>query len=380
MAAFRWQSVADVVVLAVAIYLLLHWSREARALRLAVSILALHVAALVTRELNLLITSWVLDAATVVALLILVIAFQPELRRAVMRMDLFGRASPERQLPVWAAVAAAAAALAEEWCGALIVVVQDDSITEVVAGGVTLDSRVSPEILQAIFQKSSPIHDGAVVIEGDQITRAKVFLPLTQQQAPERYGTRHRAALGLTERSDAIVVVVSEERGEITLMREGHATLVPNQDTLLAALRTMAPVDAGRSHKPRRKPSVLELGIGATAVALSILIWAVTFLLPGGSVRMQTVPVEFRNVPFGLTIASQSADSVQVWTRASDFVFDSFDLGGLVAHCDLAKSHEGMNVIRLDASAVDMPPGVKMESWTPHQLQVRLTRASGGAP
>src|SRR5262249_59542579 len=105
MAAIRWQTAADVAVLAVAIYLLLRWSREARALRLAVSILALRVAALVTRELNLLITSWVLDAATIVALLILVIAFQPELRRAVMRMDLFGRTSPKRQLPVWAAVA-----------------------------------------------------------------------------------------------------------------------------------------------------------------------------------------------------------------------------------------------------------------------------------
>src|SRR5215470_5443533 len=140
MAAIRWQSAADFVVLAIAMYLTLRWSRQARALRLALSILALRVAALLTRQLNLLITSWVLDAATVVALLILVIAFQPELRRAVMRIDFFGRTPPQRQLPVWAAVASAAASLAAAKCGALIVIVQDDSIAELVSGGVTLRS------------------------------------------------------------------------------------------------------------------------------------------------------------------------------------------------------------------------------------------------
>jgi diadenylate cyclase len=377
MMAIRWQSAADVVVLAVAIYLLLRWSREARALRLAVSILALRVASLFTRQLNLLITSWVLDAATVVALLILIIAFQPELRRALMRMDLFGRASPGRQLPVWAAVASAVGALAEDRCGALVVVVQDDSIAELVTGGVTLGSRVSPELLRAIFQKSSPIHDGAVVIEGDQLDRARVFLPLTQRPAPERYGTRHRAALGLTERSDAIVVVVSEERGEITLMREGRADPVPDQEALLAMLRTLAPSGANRARRPRQAPRFAELGIAAAALALSVLVWTVTFLVPGRSVRMQTVPVEFNDVPPGLTIVSQSADSVQVWVRASDFVFDSLNLGGLVARCNLASAHQGLNVVRLDASSVAVPPGIKLEGWTPHELQVRLTPASG---
>jgi len=379
MTAIRWQSAADVVVLAVAIYLLLRWSREARALRLAVSILALRVAALVTRQLNLIITSWVLDAATIVALLILVIAFQPEIRRAVMRMDFFGRASPERQLPVWAAVASAAGALADDRCGALIVVVQEASIAELVTGGVMLGSRVSPELLQAIFQKSSPIHDGAVVIEGDQLVRARVFLPLTQRSAPERYGTRHRAALGITERSDAIVVVVSEERGEITLMSEGRAHPVPNQEALLGVLRTIAPSGSDRSRRPRRAPRWEEFGIGMAALALSVIIWTVTFLLPGRSVRMQTVPVEFNDVPPGLTIASQSADSVQVWVRASDFVLDSLNLGGLVARCNLANAHPGLNVVRLDASAVAVPPGIRLEGWTPHELQVRLVRSSSGA-
>jgi diadenylate cyclase len=375
-AAFRWQSAADVLVLATAIYWLLRWSREARALRLALSILTLRVSALVASQLDLIITSWVLDAATIVALMILVIAFQPELRRAVMRMDFFGRASPERRLSIWTAVASAAGALADAKCGALIVIVQEDSVSELVAGGVMLGSRVAPEMLQAVFQKTSPIHDGAVVIEGDQLVRAKVFLPLTQRVAPDRYGTRHRAALGLTERSDAMVVVVSEERGEISLMREGRAELMKDQDALLAALRTMAPAESERS---RRSLRTLDVGIGIAAFALSVAIWSVTFLLPGRSVRIQTVPIEFNDVPAGLTIASQSAESLQVWVRASDFVFNSLSLGAVVARCDLAAAHEGVNVVHLDSSAVELPPGIKLEGWTPHELSIRLT-ASPGAP
>ncbi len=380
MLAIRWQSAADVIVLAAAIYLLLRWSREARALRLALSILALRVAALLTRQLDLLITTWVIDAATVVALLVLVIAFQPELRRAVMRVDFLGRAAAKRRLPVWAAVASAAGALAEARCGALMVVVQEDSIAELVTGGIALGSRVSPEILQAIFQKGSPIHDGAAVIEGDQIVTARVFLPLTVRPAPEHFGTRHRAALGLTERSDAIVVVVSEERGEITVMREGHADLVPNQEALLALLRTSGGVDSERARGARRRAMTADLRIGAAALAFAVGIWCVTFLLPGRSVRIQTVPIEFSDIPPGLTISSQSTESVQVSVRASDFVFDSLDLGALVARCNLEGAHEGDNVVRLDASAVKVPPGVTLEGWRPHQLQVRLTSSSSASP
>jgi diadenylate cyclase len=134
----RWQSAVDFAVLVVAIYLLLSWSREARALRLALSILALRVSALLTRQLDLLITSWVLEASAIVSLLVLVVGFQPELRRVVMRLDLLGRAAHKGQLPVLAAVAAAASSLAEARCGALIVIVQIDSIAELVTGGVTI--------------------------------------------------------------------------------------------------------------------------------------------------------------------------------------------------------------------------------------------------
>ena len=139
----------------------------------------------------------------------------------------------------------------------------------------------------AVFQKDSPLHDGAVIVDGDQLTQAGGILPLTQRRVPDHYGTRHRAGVGLTERSDASVVVVSEERGEVTLMREGRTDVMPGVDSLVSALTADAP--AG-SRKSSQVISRLRLtgGVVAASLALSALVWSAMFLLPGRSVRVQT--------------------------------------------------------------------------------------------
>src|SRR5262249_9125124 len=108
-------------------------------------------------------------------------------------------------------------------CGALIVVTRKDLLSELVTPGLALDGQVSAQILETVFRKDSPVHDGAAIVEGDRITRVGCVLPLTLwPHVPRQWGTCHRAGMGLADRSDAIVVVVSEERGEVTLMCEGQ--------------------------------------------------------------------------------------------------------------------------------------------------------------
>ena len=337
----HWQSVVDFVVLAVAINLLLRWSREARALRLTLTILAFHVGALLARQLDLVITGWVLDASTIVALLALVVVFQPELRRALMQLDVTRRRPEDGRAPAISAVSEAAWSLARARCGAIFVVVRKDSLSELVTAGVRLDGLVTTEVLETISRKESPVHDGAAIIEGDRVTRVSSILPLTQRiHVPNQYGTRHRAAMGLTDRSDAIVVVVSEERGEVTLMREGKAQRMTDASELQASLQALA-TNGNRSSAPDHAFRPAEVGLSVASVALASLVWSATFLFPGRSVREQTVPVEFTNVPPEMTIASQSTGIVQVWLRGSDFLFDSVNLETLVARCDLSAAHEG---------------------------------------
>jgi len=376
MSIFRWQSVVDFVVLAVAIYILLRWSREARALRLTLAILALRVGALLSRQLDLLITSWVLDASTIVGLLALVIVFQPELRRALSHLDVTGHRHHRRHVPALSAISEAAWSLARVRCGALIAIARKDSLSELVTPGIVVDGQLSAEMLGAIFRKDSPVHDGAAIIEGDIIARVGSILPLTQRaQVPGKYGTRHRAAMGLSDRSDAIVVVVSEERGEVTLMWEGQAKEIGDADQLHEALQTLVLDQHARVQRHRWFPPP-QLGLKTAAVALAALVWGVTFLFPGRAVRARTVPVEFTNVPPGMTIAAQSTDVVQVWLRGTDFLFESVNLDTVVTRCDLSTAHEGANNIPLGAGAFDIPFGLRIEGIAPNHVSVRLTRIS----
>lgn len=372
MSAIHWQSVVDFLVLTAGIYLVLRWSREARALRFALAILALRVSVLLARQLDLLITSWVLDASTIIGLLALIVVFQPELRRALMQIDVTRRRSHHGHVPTFSALSRAAWSLAQAHCGALIVVARKDSLSELITAGVALEGRVSAQILEAMFKKDSPVHDGAAVIEAGLITRVGCVLPLTQRSnVPAQWGTRHRAGMGLADRSDAIVVVVSEERGEVTLMWEGGAKRMTDErdlETTLHALTTSTNSVAA----PKRPFRPQELGLRIAAVGLAALVWSVTFLFPGRSVREQTAPVEFTNVPSGMTIAGQSTGEVQVWLRGTDFLFDSVNLEALVARCDLSSAHEGQNTIQLQAGALDVPFGFRIEGIAPREVSVRL--------
>ena len=154
----RWQSIVDFVVLAPSIYLLLRWSRDARALRVTIGILGLEVGALVAGQLDLVITVWVLHAAAVGAGVVLIVLFQPELRHALNTLEVVLKRSERRGALSQAleVVSAAAFSLAGAGRGALLVLTRHDSVNELLPGGVPLGGHVSPEILEAIFRKVSP--------------------------------------------------------------------------------------------------------------------------------------------------------------------------------------------------------------------------------
>jgi len=179
---FRWQTAVDFLTLSAAFYLLLTWARQARALRIAIGIVGLHAVATLARNFDLVITAWVLDVAAGLLVVLLLVVFQPELRHAVIRLDSLLRVWPRPAALLTRTSRAssnAAFALARARVGALIVIVRGDSIAELTSGGVPIGAEVSAEILEAIFPKSSPLHDGAVVVQGDCIRMANVILPLT---------------------------------------------------------------------------------------------------------------------------------------------------------------------------------------------------------
>ena len=379
MVALRWQIAADFLVLAVAFYALLRWARSARAMRIALGVVGLHALSLLARHLDLVVTSWVLDASAILATLVLLLIFQPELRRAFMRLDTALKRWPRPAVirhQTSRSVANAAFGLARLQLGALLVITRRDSIGELLEGGVPLGASVSAELLEAIFQKLSPLHDGAVIIEGDLLTKANVVLPMTHRQdLPVFFGTRHRAAAGLAERCDALVIAVSEERGEVSLMDGGRIRQIEDPDRFVATLEgLLSPVREGTGSRVRRF-FFTNLGLKFAALGLAGLIWGMSFLASGTTIRTISVPIEFSNVPPGMVVGSQSADTLEVQVRGSPWIMDSISLARLVGSFDLANYHAGSYTMRLKPESLDLPPGIVVDRVTPETIRVQVALA-----
>jgi uncharacterized protein (TIGR00159 family) len=372
----RWQSVVDFVVLMAALYILLRWAQQARALRVALVVLGLHAAALVSRHFDLVLTSWVLDGAAILAIVVLLLVFQAELRRFFMRLDsmLNWRSQAASRLnETYQSIAQAAFRLAGASVGALIVVVRRNAVTELVSGGITLEAGVSPEILEAIFQKTSPVHDGAVIVRGDRMVRASAVLPLTEREhVPSYYGTRHRAAMGLSERCDALVVVASEERGEVTLMEGRRIVRFDDEQKLAQMLEKLCAQPAEGLQSKLRQWLLTNVGVKLAALGLAAAIWSTSFLSTGTTVRTVSVPVQFVSVPSGMDISAPSTDRLEVQVRGSAWLMDSVGLTRLVASFNLHTAHAGTLTLPVDSANVNLPPGIVMERVLPARVTLRL--------
>lgn len=223
-------SVLDVILVAVAIYYLILLLRGTRAFELMKGLAVLVVLIGITKVLGLATLHWLLSQALLPGVIALVILFQPEMRMALARLGR-GRIwrsalrTSEAMDPAEVAreVVAGARHCSREHVGALIVIEREIALDEFMSTGKQLDALVSAELLRAIFSPASRLHDGAVVIRGDRIAAASCVLPLTERDdVGALLGTRHRAALGLSETTDAVVMVVSEESGAVSLTAQGR--------------------------------------------------------------------------------------------------------------------------------------------------------------
>src|SRR6185436_1850132 len=221
-------SVLDIVIVALLLYWLLSLIAGTSAATLVRGILILLTLGFVLSNLfNLTMLQLLLRASIPALIFVIPVLFAPELRRALEQLGRAGSLLPRTTVTssntkLAETVAAAAQQLAERRFGALLVIERSTPLGEFASSGVGMDALLSPELLLNIFWPNSPLHDGAVIIHGDRVVSASVVLPLTRSPTTEHIGTRHRAAIGITEISDAIAVVVSEETGTISLANAGR--------------------------------------------------------------------------------------------------------------------------------------------------------------
>lgn len=252
--------VIDILATSVLLYYVLLLIRGTRAVQILTGVLVLIGLLGIANLLHLYLMGTILQLLVVYAGVSIVIVFQPELRRAleqigrggVFRMGEEGVDSRRGEDPTIAMLADAAFLLSRNRLGALIVIEQQSGLKDFTESGTFLDARLSVELLLAIFNARSPLHDGAVIVRGAILEAAGCFLPLAEPRPGERrIGTRHRAALGLTEQTDAVVIVVSEETGAITIARAGKLTRPIEEEQRL--VRVLLAVTRGP--RERRTPT-----------------------------------------------------------------------------------------------------------------------------
>jgi len=283
----RLTTVLDIGLTALLIYWLFSLIRGTRAVRLVIGVSVLFIVYVLAVALDLRLLTRILQAGAVVGLFALVVVFQPELRRALERIGRVGSFgwlwSPAESRAVGhvaAEVAKAAAGLSADGHGALIVLERETGLEEVAETGVMIHGDVSADLLRTIFAPRTALHDGAVVIRGETIVAAGATLPLADTTVhTERFGTRHRAALGIAEQTDAVVIVVSEENGQVSLVERTRIVRNLNEPQLARAIRTMLDPGHGRrsalvwrpggdgSGTAGRSPRLRDLGRGRSSQA-----------------------------------------------------------------------------------------------------------------
>ena len=262
-----WRDVLDILVVAFLAYRLLLLIRGTRAVQLIAGLSVLVFVGVLSKVLRLQLTYYIFSNLAPALLIGVVILFQPELRRAldrVGRVGFFGRPLAHYSLPLMAnvieEVTKGAKALSQQRIGALVVFERTVGLENYALTGVRLNAEVSSEFIQSVFFPRSPLHDGAAIIRGNQVLAAGCLLPVTDDVSyPDRMGTRHRAALGLSLESDALIVVVSEETGRISVVQDGSIRRGVDPDALRQILHnTLLPrTDVGfaRPFTRRRKPA-----------------------------------------------------------------------------------------------------------------------------
>ncbi len=251
-----WLELIDVAVISIILYQVLRLLRGTQGTQILVGLVLLAVIGVLASTFNLVLLTWLFKNGAFFLVIAIIVMFQPELRRALDQLGRLGHigrplsafSTPQYSQAISEAIRAAER-LSAKRTGALIAFERDVGLEDYAATGVRLNGEISAEFLQSIFYPNSPLHDGAVIVRGNQIVAAGCLLPLPEEGAVrERLGTRHRAALGLSLASDALVLVVSEETGAISVIEEGKITRNLDADGLRRRVSVKVPARMARAN------------------------------------------------------------------------------------------------------------------------------------
>jgi diadenylate cyclase len=372
--------VVDIIFVAVLLYTAIVWARQTRAAFVVRGILILGGIYIIARYLDLQMTAWVFQGFFAIFLIMIVVIFQEELRQFFERIAVWSLA--RKRVPALGSqtsdiLVRTLSDLAKEHVGALMVIRGNDPLERHITGGIALDGKLSGPLLKSIFDPHSPGHDGAVLVEQDNITRFAAHLPLSKDLTQLTHvGTRHSAALGLAELTDALCIVVSEERGTISFARDGKLREVENLQQLGAVIDSFL-----RTKFPSTQQSNISLQFFrenwiAKAISLSLAIGYWYIFVPGSKTVQVSyrIPVSVENLPADLRVEDIEPPMVNATFSGPRRAFYLFDARKIRVAIDVSMADLGRRTFNISEQNIRYPKELTLTEVSPSTLRLSVKK------
>jgi len=370
----RWQDVVDISLVSYILFRFYVLFRGTNAFRVLIGMTILWFFQQVAVSMGLIVTSWVVQGIVALGAFIIIVIFRNEIRTVLQASHLksiLWDISSKTVISTIEIIVQSVYDMGLRKCGALIVFPGKDDVEEVIQSGIPWKGEISKEMILSVFWPDNPVHDGAAVIQGDQIIQVGAILPLSRRDdLPSYYGTRHRAALGLAETTDALIIAVSEERGDVVIARGGTLKVVKQKRKLEQVLRQ----HKGVVSKKGRALIKEKLMIAAAALFSVIFITGVWFSVSKGGETLLTFesPVVYLNRDPSMEIFQTSVNTVSLELEGSDALIKSIKPDQVQVKLDLTQSKVGPNSFTITRESISLPPGIVLKGVSPTVVEVVL--------
>ncbi|CAB1056589.1 Diadenylate cyclase spyDAC; Bacterial checkpoint controller DisA with nucleotide-binding domain [Olavius sp. associated proteobacterium Delta 1] len=370
----RWQDIVDIGLVSYILFRFYILFRGTNAFRVLIGMTILWFFQQVAVSMGLIVTSWVVQGIVALGAFIIIVIFRNEIRSVLQATHLkaiLWDVSSKAVISTIEIIVQSVYEMGLRKCGALIVFPGKDDVEEVIQSGIPWKGEISKEMILSVFWPDNPVHDGAAVIQGDQIIQVGAILPLSRRDdLPTYFGTRHRAALGLAEATDALIIAVSEERGDVVVVRGGTLKVVKQKRKLEQILRQ----HKGVASKKGRELIKEKLMIVAAALFSVIFITGVWFSVSRGGDTLLTFesPVVYLNRDPSMEIVQTSVNTVSLELEGSGALIKSIKPDQVQVKLDLNKSKVGPNSFTITRESISLPPGIVLKGVAPTVVEVDL--------
>jgi uncharacterized protein (TIGR00159 family) len=372
-----WLDFVDILLITFVVYQLFILFHRTKGFRILIGLSFLGVIYIMVRSWGLFLSTWVFQVFWQALIILIIIVFQPEIRDVLEKVNLLnfiqGKKNSSPDTSRIEAISRATFQMAENRIGAIIVFKQKDDLKDLIRGSIQLDGEISEPLLLSIFQKSSSIHDGAILIDEGRIKTVAGYLPMTEREnLPNNYGSRHRACLGLSEKSDAFVIVVSEEKGEVSFVQYGKIRKIRDVKNLYSVIQEHF------LKKKKQKSSFLGaffsriiLKDGLKKLISFLLVFVLWALLAGQQNYSQNVlvPIEYRKVPANIELVSPPKIA-KVSIKGLRKLVSSLKTEDLRIELDISLSQWGRRTYYISKEDINLPAGIQLEYIEPSVLRL----------